>query len=94
MAFAAKINKLLETFFYKYGYFISGYPLLVIISCIIFAGCLGLGFLKLEFEIQSEKIYIPRNTRAEKDLNTANRYFHVKTRYLKVYSQILIDSFV
>ena len=94
MALAAKINKLLETFFYKYGYFISGYPLLVIISCIVFAGCLGLGFLKLEFEIQSEKIYIPRNTRAEKDLNTANKYFHVKSRYLKVCSRIPTGSSV
>eukprot|EP00112_Aurelia_sp_Birch-Aquarium-sp1_P016390 Seg3711.2 transcript_id=Seg3711.2/GoldUCD/mRNA.D3Y31 product="Patched domain-containing protein 3" protein_id=Seg3711.2/GoldUCD/D3Y31 len=89
LQFAAKLNKLLETFFYKYGYFISGYPILVIISCIVFTGCLGLGLAMLEFELQTDKLYIPRNSRAENDLDAANKYFPVKARYLKV---ILLDK--
>eukprot|EP00795_Rhopilema_esculentum_P017764 gene17764-9437_t len=81
---AAKFHYNLETLFFKYGYFIAGNPLVVIAVCIIFTGAFGWGFLWLKIESRTEKLYVPKNSRAKNDLDAADKLFIVQTRIIHV----------
>ena len=84
LAFAGAFNRGFEKFFKQYGYFITRFPLVVMIICVIFAGSLGWGIMRLEVESRSEKLYVPQDSRASRDLNAADRLFKVKSRFISV----------
>ncbi|CAB4059408.1 NPC1 [Lepeophtheirus salmonis] len=52
----------LEKAFYRWGIFISRYPLFVIFSVLIIALLSSIGFLRLSFEYKMEKLWIPQNS--------------------------------
>eukprot|EP00795_Rhopilema_esculentum_P017761 gene17761-9433_t len=81
---AATFHHGLERFFYRYGYFIAGYPLIIMLLCVIFTGAVGWGFIWLKIESRSEKLYVPQNSRAERDLEYADKYFTVQNRIARI----------
>ncbi|XP_040580846.1 patched domain-containing protein 3 isoform X2 [Lepeophtheirus salmonis] len=52
----------LKKAFYRWGIFISRYPLFVIFSVLIIALLSSIGFLRLSFEYKMEKLWIPQNS--------------------------------
>jgi len=81
---AARFNKVVEDFFHKYGYAISGYPIVVMVICVLFTGAFGWGLAWLKVESRTEKLYVPQNSRSELDLKNGDKFFPIQTRIAKI----------
>lgn len=84
LTFAGKFNKAVEKFFYKYGYAISGHPIIVMALCILITGAFGWGLMWIKLESRTEKLYVPQKSRSEVDLKNGNKFFPIQTRIAKV----------
>ncbi|KAL8597646.1 hypothetical protein ACOMHN_031581 [Nucella lapillus] len=61
--------------FRRYGEFVGRYPLPFIILPIVIFGGMGAGLIALENESDLEKVYFPRNSRAQKDRDKVRDLF-------------------
>lgn len=62
------------------GEFVAKRPLTSITACIVFVSLCAVGFTWLKTESRAVKLFIPQDSRAIKDLNTAERFFRLKIR--------------
>lgn len=72
--------RLLERFFGWFGEGIAKHPLFTIPVCLVFVSICSVGFVWLKVENRTDKLFIPQNSRAIEDLNTAEKYFRVNLR--------------
>ena len=72
--------RLLERFFGWLGEGIAKHPLVTISLCLLFVSVCSVGFVWFKSEIRTVKLFIPQSSQAINDLNTAEKYFRVKTR--------------
>lgn len=78
--FCSQFVRLLQVSFVKLGENIATHPVIFLVSCILFASFCAAGFLWLEMESRTEKLFIPQKSRAIDDLNMAERFFRVRVR--------------
>lgn len=78
--FCMKLNKAFEQFYYNVGYHVSKRPYTAIFSGIFISLLFGLGFLKFHEVDRVEKLYIPQDSQASKDLNRGSQYYLLKAR--------------
>ena len=52
--------------------------------CLMFTGALAWGLIKIKVESRTEKLYVPPDSKAERDLEAASNYFTVQNRIIKV----------
>lgn len=60
------------------------HPILSILVCVLFVCFCAAGVAWLKTESRTEKLFIPQDSRAIKDLNTAKQFFPINVRYGKV----------
>ena len=72
--------RLLERFFGWLGEGIAKHPLATISFCLLFVSVCSVGFFFFKSESRTVKLFIPQSSQAINDLNTAEKYFRVKTR--------------
>lgn len=70
----------LEHFFGWFGEGIAKHPLFTIPVCLVFVSICSVGFVWLKAENRTEKLFIPQDSQAIKDLDVAEKYFRVKIR--------------
>ena len=79
-SFCSWFLRLLERFFGWFGGEIAKHPLFAIPLCLVFVSICSVGFVWLKVENRTEKLFIPQDSQAIKDLNTAEKYFQIKFR--------------
>ena len=72
--------RLLEQFFGRLGEGIAKHPLFTIPVCLVFVSICSVGFVWLKAENRTEKLFIPQDSQAIKDLDVAEKYFRLKIR--------------
>ena len=72
--------RLLEQFFGRFGEGIAKHPLFTIPVCLVFVSICSVGFVWLKVENRTEKLFIPQDSQAIKDLDVAEKYFRLKIR--------------
>ena len=72
--------RLLEQFFGRFGEGIAKHPLFTIPLCLVFVSICSVGFVWLNAENRTEKLFIPQDSQAIKDLDVAEKYFRLKIR--------------
>lgn len=72
--------RLLEQFFGRFGEGIAKHPLFTIPVCLVFVSICSVGFVWLKAENRTEKLFIPQDSQAIKDLDIAEKYFRIKIR--------------
>lgn len=60
------------------------HPMLSILVCVLFVCFCAAGVAWLKTESRTEKLFIPQDSRAIKDLNRAEQFFPINVRYEKV----------
>ena len=70
----------MERFFGWFADRIARHPLIVISICLAFVSVCAVGFVWFQSENRTVKLFIPQQSRAIDDLNTAEKYFRVKVR--------------
>eukprot|EP01087_Luapelamoeba_hula_P018260 TRINITY_DN5868_c0_g1_i1.p1 TRINITY_DN5868_c0_g1~~TRINITY_DN5868_c0_g1_i1.p1 ORF type:complete len:1312 (+),score=147.15 TRINITY_DN5868_c0_g1_i1:59-3994(+) len=58
-----------------HGRMVARYPLPVIFLCLLFAGCCGLGILRLQIETKPEKLWVSSDSRAAQDKDYFDSHF-------------------
>lgn len=64
----------------KLGENIAKHPIISLAVCILFICFCAVGFSWLKVESRTEKLFIPQDSRAIEDLNSADRFFRLKVR--------------
>ena len=72
--------RLLGHFFGWFGEGIAKHPLITISFCLVFVSVCSVGFVWFKSESRTVKLFIPQNSQAIDDLNTAEKYFRLKNR--------------
>lgn len=72
--------RFLERFFGWYGTGIAKHPLITIQLCLILISVCSVGFVWFNSENRTVKLFIPQNSKAIDDLETAEKYFRVDFR--------------
>ena len=72
------LNRLLRLIFSKWATFAGTYPKAVIAVCFVIALCLMGGFFRFKMQNQSERLYMPQNSKARQYLDRADKSFPVK----------------
>ena len=75
-----KLDNIFSRFYYHVGYQVASRPYLAIVMGIITSVLLGLGFLRFHEVNRVEKLYIPQQSQAMKDLNRGSEHFLLKAR--------------
>lgn len=79
-SFCSWFVRLLERFFGWFGEGIARHPLFTIPLCLVFVSICSVGFVWLKVENRTEKLFIPQESQAIRDLNAAEKYFRIKFR--------------
>ena len=75
---------MLENLFGAMGEIISNHPFITIAVSILIVGLCSFGFLWLNPEDRTTKIFVPQNSKSFQDLNKANKFFKLKLRQEQV----------
>ena len=79
-SFCSWFVRRLEHFFGWFGEGIAKHPLFTIPVCLVFVSICSVGFVWLKAENRTEKLFIPQDSQAIKDLDVADKYFRLKIR--------------
>ncbi|XP_068757015.1 patched domain-containing protein 3-like isoform X2 [Montipora capricornis] len=79
-SFCCSYLRYLEIFFGCLGKGIAKHPLVTISASVVFVTVCSVGFVWFESENRTVKLFIPQDSQALDDLNTAEKYFRVKNR--------------
>ena len=80
VSFCNWLHHILENLFGAMGEIISNHPFTTIAVSILIVGLCSIGFLWLNPEDRTTKIFVPQNSKSFQDLNKANKFFKLKLR--------------
>ncbi|XP_048578103.1 patched domain-containing protein 3 isoform X2 [Nematostella vectensis] len=80
LAFSTWYIRSLSNGFGWYSAHIARNPWITIVICIAFVGFCSVGFIWLKMENRAEKLFIPQDSRATKDMNRASKHFTMDSR--------------
>lgn len=84
VSFCNWLHHSLEKLFGAMGENISNHPFATIAMAIFLVGLFSIGFLWLNPENRSAKIFVPQNSKSQQDLDKASKFFKLKLRQEKV----------
>lgn len=59
---------------------IASHPKVTLLLCLMIVGCFSIGFVWMNFEKRSSKIFVPQSSQGMKDLHKAENYFRLNLR--------------
>ena len=80
MSFCRWYLRLLERIFAFTGRVIATHPWLTIGLCLLTVGICSIGFCRYKAENRTDKLFVPQDSEAIKDLDKAEQYFQLKVR--------------